>query len=209
MDIEEVDAKRPRFLWIVVVAVVAAALAVFILIQSGRMKPQATDVSPERQVPAARASGPGQPAWPAADTALAQEKLPVPAPVGEAPPTATSADMEKRPPPKPGPAPQLPARKPAVSQPETGKGGVVVLPTSDAGSFVVQVGSYRDERVAQAQIIKMKTYGYDAWVETADIPGKGRYYRVRVGGFQTMADAERVAKSLSAALGAECWVDNR
>jgi DedD protein len=212
MDMEELEEKRPRFLWIIVVAVVAAVLTIFILVQSGRMKSNVAETRPAEVAQEEPATGPGGSAWPTPETALSEE----PAHAAEAmtPPAAVEtpvSKIEKAPEPavKPTPVPEsrpkpaTEARKPESAS-RTGSPAV-----TETGRFVVQVGSYQDERIARIQAEKMENYGYRAWVESADIPGKGRFYRVRVGGFETLTDAEKTAESLSKTLGTRCWVDKR
>ncbi len=195
------EGKRPRFLWIVVVAVVAAALAVFVLVRSNRMEPQVAEVRPEQQVQVDQPQDSGTRSWPAPDTTMARERPEVKETASEVMKETTPTREARR-------KPRRPA-KPSVTTQTTDPSAPLVLPTSDTAAFVVQVGSYKDERIARIQIERMKKHGYSAWVESADIPGKGRYYRLRIGGFEILADAERVAKSMSAVLGNECWVDNR
>ena len=200
MDMEEMEEKRPRFLWIIVVAVVAAALTIFILVQSGRMKSKVADVEPVPSAVEETASGPGESSWPTPETAAqpSGEEAPTPAPV------KTAQAIEASSPGRTVPPPSKPQAETRAAQRESG-----AVRVSEAGRFVVQVGSFKDERIARVQADKMDRYGYQAWVESADVPGKGRYYRVRVGGFETVTDAQRAAESLSRQLGVGCWVDNR
>ena len=210
MDMEEMEEKRPRFLWIIVVAVVAAALTIFILVQSGRMKSKVARVEPVPSAVDETASGPGESSWATPEAALSEERIP-PAETAVEPsgketpaPKKTAQAVEASTPRRTVPPPSRLQAETRAAQRESG-----AVPTSEAGRFVVQVGSFKDERIARVQADKMERYGYRAWVESADVPGKGRYYRVRIGGFETTTDAERVAESLSRQLGVSCWVDNR
>ncbi len=211
MEMEEMEGKRPRFLWIIVVAVVAAALTIFILVQSGRMSSR---VAEGESTPSEEASGPGETGWPAPETALSEERVPQTEPIaklyGEQAPVSVLEETSEpvtasKPVPTVTERPKLPAEKRTVRR----DSGTSAVPTTETGRYVVQVGSFKDQAVARIQADKMEQYGYRAWVESADVPGKGRYYRVRVGGFEDVADAGRVAQSLSEKLGVSCWVDNR
>jgi cell division septation protein DedD len=224
---EEMEEKRPRLLWIVVVAVVAAALAVFVLVQSSRMAPQPVPARPAAAQRTVSATPPPRaPAWPVEDTTRAAvadtfpaaappvEASQAPEPAGEAvsTPEVRSATRPVSPPPAGGersdarPATQAAAQFPVA--PATDDRPLVV-PTSDEGPYVVQIGSFRDEKVARGQMTRLEAYGYQAWVEPVEVPGKGAMYRVRIGGFATGEDAERVAASLGKALGTKCWVGKR
>ena len=52
---------------------------------------------------------------------------------------------------------------------------------SSSGNIFIQVNSYREERFAKAAALELKNKGYRSFIESADVPGIGRVYRVRVG----------------------------
>lgn len=62
--------------------------------------------------------------------------------------------------------------------------------TQVGSTFTVQVSSWQSKVIAQEQVIKYISKGYDSYMEQADIPGKGTWYRVKIKGFKSMADAE-------------------
>lgn len=64
------------------------------------------------------------------------------------------------------------------------------------GSFTVQVASSREKEDADGIAARLKKKGYDAFVVPADIPGKGKWYRVRVGVFPTKEEAASYADGL-------------
>ena len=72
-------------LLVVVVAVVAAALAVFVLVRSNRMEPQVAEVRPEQQVQVDQPQDSGTRSWPAPDTTMARERPEVAEVVRECP----------------------------------------------------------------------------------------------------------------------------
>lgn len=58
------------------------------------------------------------------------------------------------------------------------------------GAYTVQVisGTVREEADAFAAALRLR--GHHAFVTTADIPGRGRHYRVRIGPFDALHEAE-------------------
>jgi len=67
-------------------------------------------------------------------------------------------------------------------------------PRASAGSdgeYTLQVISYRSEAEAETFADALRTRGHESFVVSADVPGRGRYYRVRIGPFESMAEAER------------------
>jgi DedD protein len=73
------------------------------------------------------------------------------------------------------------------------------LPTEDApqdlapagyeGAFVLQVVSYDSAAQADKFATTLRARGHKAFVMQADVPGRGRFHRVRVGPFKTRAEA--------------------
>lgn len=69
-------------------------------------------------------------------------------------------------------------------------GASVVLPPSELkGNFTVQVASFKTVEDAERLAGKLGDKGYPVFVVPADIPGRGRWYRVRVGAFPTRREA--------------------
>ncbi|MEQ9617665.1 MAG: SPOR domain-containing protein [Deltaproteobacteria bacterium] len=64
------------------------------------------------------------------------------------------------------------------------------------GGFTVQVASVKNEEDARTLARKLGLKGYPVFVVTADIPGRGRWYRVRVGSFSTRKEASIYGNSL-------------
>ncbi len=58
------------------------------------------------------------------------------------------------------------------------------------GKYTIQVGSYQSEEEAQSAIARWKGKGYESYLTVGDIPNKGTWYRVRIGGFGDRAAAE-------------------
>ena len=57
------------------------------------------------------------------------------------------------------------------------------------GQFQLQVSSFRKERVAGSFAEALRQRGHRAYVESAEVPGKGTWYRVRVGPFKNKYEA--------------------
>ncbi|MEW6145207.1 MAG: SPOR domain-containing protein [Thermodesulfobacteriota bacterium] len=80
----------------------------------------------------------------------------------------------------------------AVKQPEA-------QPPAEAeprGKFTVQVASYREKQDAYVLADRLTRKGYQAFVSEANLPGKGKWYRVRVGRFGTRKEASSFGESL-------------
>jgi cell division septation protein DedD len=58
------------------------------------------------------------------------------------------------------------------------------------GKFSIQVGSYQSAEEANAALTRWKKRGYSAFMTIGQIPDKGTWYRVRIGGFPTRQEAE-------------------
>jgi cell division septation protein DedD len=124
------------------------------------------------------------------------EKAPVP------PPPAAREKDPAAPPPAPrdnAPAPVVPAPKPA--QPTSVPAPAVAAQTSDptGPGYAVQVAAYRDRRDADTLAKQLTAKGYPAFVMD---PVKGTstsLFRVRVGKYKTLKDAEAIEARLQSA----------
>jgi cell division septation protein DedD len=65
-----------------------------------------------------------------------------------------------------------------------------------AKNFTIQVASVRDSRDADKLVNKLKKEGYPAYRSIGKIPGKGIWYRVRVGYFKNRTEAGFTLKRL-------------
>lgn len=61
--------------------------------------------------------------------------------------------------------------------------------------YVVQVASFRAESIAMNEAGKYRDKGFNSFVESANIPNRGLWYRVRVGNFTSVDDAKDFIKS--------------
>ncbi len=65
------------------------------------------------------------------------------------------------------------------------------VPAAPAETFSVQVGAYPTLDEANEKIQYWKDSGYPAYMMIADIPDKGRWYRVRIGSFTDKDEAKQ------------------
>lgn len=77
--------------------------------------------------------------------------------------------------------------EPAIAyQPPT----AVIQTVPSTARYSIQVGSYSNVEEAHEKVREWKGRGYDAFMISADIPGKGRWYRIRVGAFTSAEEAK-------------------
>ncbi|OGQ22552.1 MAG: hypothetical protein A3I05_04315 [Deltaproteobacteria bacterium RIFCSPLOWO2_02_FULL_44_10] len=81
--------------------------------------------------------------------------------------------------------------------------GVVRVKSAEAAKYSVQVGSYSELSEANAAIDRWKGKGYAAYMMIADIPDRGRWYRVRIGGFESRENAEHYMEEIRTREGVE------
>lgn len=77
------------------------------------------------------------------------------------------------------------APPPAPAAPAAAK----ATPDAPGARYTLQVKAARDKAEADAFIAELRAAGFTPHIVLADIPGKGRFYRVRVGRFASMGDA--------------------
>lgn len=123
-----------------------------------------------------------EPAAPALQPQAFAALVPPPPPAPEVP-----GNTAEKPVPPPAPAPAAePGKKPAAPPPEPAK------KPAEAGQWTVQFGSSSQRADADRLAAMLLDYGYAPFVAVADLPGKGRYYRVRVGRFASKEQAEKL-----------------
>jgi len=149
--------------------------------------PAPAKVAPKQETPAAPQKPIATPAKPEAKpTSTAQ---PAAAAAVPAPPAAQPKPKTVEPVHQPKPAavvapPAIPVKKPeppASPQKETSK-----------SRFAVQISASQDKSIANSQAEQLKKKGFTAYIEEIDVAGKGRFYRVLVGPFQTEAEAGQI-----------------
>jgi DedD protein len=77
-------------------------------------------------------------------------------------------------------------------------------PSASPGDFTIQIGATQQR--SEADRISVRYRSLNPRVETADVQGKGRWYRVRVGSFATRDAAERYRHDVSRETGVTGYV---
>jgi cell division septation protein DedD len=67
--------------------------------------------------------------------------------------------------------------------------------------YTVQLSSHQEKHAAEAEMRKMKQSGYAAFIVSSALPGKGTWYRVRLGSFSKKESAEKLRKEVHAKVG--------
>jgi cell division protein FtsN len=147
----------------------------------------ATSESPATPVAASEAHRPEKAESVAVRAATSGPDTARPAPAGFQPPGSEPA----RPTP-PAPPPEPPATKPSRTLPAPQP----AMAQSADGRYSVQVGSFRAREQAEELRGRLRSKGYAARIQLTRIPGKGIWYRVRVGRFADRAAASRAAQRL-------------
>lgn len=57
-------------------------------------------------------------------------------------------------------------------------------------NYIIQVASFKSEQVAIKEVNRLKSKGYSAFVEKAEIPNRGVWYRIKVSGFNSPNEAQ-------------------
>lgn len=64
------------------------------------------------------------------------------------------------------------------------------------GKYVVQISSWKNKTKAEQEVARYLKKGFQTFLTQAEIPGKGIWYRVRVGYFNSMEEAESAASKI-------------
>ncbi|MFT3915922.1 MAG: SPOR domain-containing protein [Anaeromyxobacteraceae bacterium] len=151
--------------------------------------------------PGAAAPPPTAKPGPAPVTTVAMPS-PAPAPKPEATPPSPApqpapASAPVAAAPKPAPAP---AAKPAASTPAPKPAAVAAAP-APGGAFTIQVGATTSR--GEADRLAAKFQAFHPRVESAEVPGKGRVFRVRLGSFATREEASKYLSDVTRETGAK------
>lgn len=84
--------------------------------------------------------------------------------------------------------------------------GVIRVKSAENAKYSVQIGSYPNMAEATKVVEKWKGKGYPAYLMIADIPDRGRWYRVRIGGFESRGEATRYMDEFTARENVEALV---
>lgn len=77
----------------------------------------------------------------------------------------------------------------AKALPDKGRKGALA-PAGSEGAFTLQVVSYETRAQAESFASTLRSRGHKAFVALADVEGRGRFFRVRVGPFTTRKEAQ-------------------
>lgn len=139
------------------------------------------------------------------DAPLPQQAAAAPAsnapdPASSAPPVAASPAPVKPTPARPAAAPVSTPAAPAPTPTPTPSKAEPKSATSTTGAWAAQVGSFSKQATADSVAADLKAKGFKAFV-VVHKDGKTTYHRVRVGPVATRADADALAKKITAKTG--------
>lgn len=76
-----------------------------------------------------------------------------------------------------------------------------------AGKFVIQVASLQEKKKAEELRDRLNTLGYAPYIDSAELSDRGRWYRVKLKGFETREQAQKVVDGLQARVkGLQCMI---
>jgi DedD protein len=78
--------------------------------------------------------------------------------------------------------------------------------TSATGAFTLQLGASLNRDDAERQAARLREKGYAPYIVTAEVPGKGTWYRVRMGSFPSKDAATRYLQDFKRETQAEAFV---
>jgi hypothetical protein len=119
---------------------------------------------------------------------------------------------------KPAPAAKKEVAKKETAKKETKSAPILCSAPCDtdseqlsSGRYTIQIAVYPSESSARSLVRRMSGNGIRAYYAQVDNPAQllGLYYRVRVGYFNGIAEAENFAKARLEPLGYAWWVDKR
>jgi cell division protein FtsN len=87
---------------------------------------------------------------------------------------------------------QKPSLPPVPSNPK-----VKATAQADIGRFEIQAAAYREKQQAEQLVKRLKTFGFSPHVAMKDLPGKGRWFRVIVDGFDSKDKAKETAGQMA------------
>jgi len=89
------------------------------------------------------------------------------------------------------PAPAETAKQQAVKKEQP-----AARPQAGKTRYTLQTASYQDKSIAEHDVKSLKQHGYAAFIVASNLPGKGTWYRVRLGSFANRGSAEKLQKDL-------------
>lgn len=126
-----------------------------------------------------------------------QYKIPTPAPPPKPKPPAPKPAAKPPTAPMPAPKEKSVPTQPPSTKPETAA-AVKPKPAAEQHRFTIQVAAVKEADNAKRLVNDLREKGYPAYQISVTLPGKGAWYRVRVGAYENRALAERMLKKLNA-----------
>jgi len=161
-------------------------------------------VATSTPAPATPAASPAPPAtWPSATKLTPAARPPPATPVADSKPAAKTEPEKKAEPARAAHVESVATRSaPAAAQ------SVPKVPeaTSSTGAFTLQLGASPNRDDAERQVSRLREKGYAPYIVSADVPGKGTWYRVRMGSFPTKDAATRYLQDFKRETQAEAFV---
>lgn len=130
------------------------------------------------------------------ETLKEQRKEPSQTAQEETPPGAAALQKHQTTAPAAGQDADAVARKPSEPAPQKPKQEQKSAALSDQVTYTIQLGSFQNGDVAKAFSGSLAAKGYEPYIVKIDVPGKGTVYRVRIGKYKNIEDAQKVAVEL-------------
>ncbi|OPY89352.1 MAG: cell division protein DedD [Syntrophus sp. PtaU1.Bin208] len=73
-------------------------------------------------------------------------------------------------------------------------------------TFMIQVGSYKEKDKAEQVVAKLKSMGYAPRLVPMELPGKGKWYRLTIGGFSSHEKAAEAVTNVAKSTGSKGFV---
>jgi D-alanyl-D-alanine carboxypeptidase (penicillin-binding protein 5/6) len=115
------------------------------------------------------------------------------------------SSMMTLPPPPAAPPPDRKAPEPKISAPKARGQKPVEVRVANTSAYTVQVGAFREKRLAETLRQRLRHRGYSAYVMTSGTR-TAKFYRVRLGEFDTQGEAKRFVSRLKNQLGLDAVV---
>jgi DedD protein len=171
--------------------------------------PPAAISKPPAKEPAPTAAEPGTVSKPAAkqpvvgvvDPGAISKSPPASDPSTESKPAAPSTSVAKR-------ASTAAPVVPTSATPSAAKSSIPKPPQATApnGAWTLQLGASLNREDAERQASRLREKGYAPYIMTAEVPGKGTWYRVRMGSFPSKDAATRYLQDFKRETQAEAFV---
>lgn len=149
-----------------------------------------------------------------ADAGASRVAAPSAKAVAEKKPEPAAKVAEAKPGPPKSPKPEAPAKTadagavatrsaPSAAPVASSKASDGMVPN---GPFTLQLGASQNRDDAERMVSRLREKGYAPYIISADVPGKGTFYRVRMGSFPTREAASRYLEDFKRETKTEAFV---